>query len=99
MKLKNLSRRALTLLLILASLSWAACSDAKELLDLALSPPGRKPLQRDLIGLNSFFVNSAEFGSIDHQYQDITQNLKLKHLRVLFAWTDAVQASPNVAPN
>lgn len=82
----------LSLLFILTNLQ--ACDDAKDLISLALSPPGREPIQKELVGVNNFFVD-REFGTIDEQYQDISKNLNLKFIRVLFAWTDAVQPSPN----
>jgi hypothetical protein len=76
-----------------------ACSDTKDLIGLALSPPSRQPLQRELVGLNNFFVNKQDFGTINEQYQDITQNLGVRHIRVLFAWSDEVQPTPGSAPN
>ncbi len=88
--------------LIIASILLAgglACSDAKDLLDLALSPPGRQPLQRELVGVNNFFVHQQHFGSIGQQYNDISGNLGVKHIRVLFAWSDEVQPTPGSTPD
>lgn len=78
--------------------SMLACTDAKELLDLALNPPGRHPVDQSRVGVNNFFVDS-EFGSIKQQYREIKDTLGLKFVRVLFAWTDAVQPSPNSPAN
>jgi hypothetical protein len=86
------------LLLISLLFSFQSCSDSRDLLSLALSPPGREPLQRELIGVNNFFVD-REFGTIREQYQDISQNIGIKFIRVLFAWSDGVQPTPNSLPN
>jgi hypothetical protein len=74
------------------------CSDAGDLLDLAFNPPGRKPIDRSKVGVNNFFVD-REFGSIEGQYDDIRSNLGVPFVRVLLAWTDAVQPSPNAQPD
>ncbi|HMO17096.1 MAG TPA: cellulase family glycosylhydrolase [Oligoflexia bacterium] len=83
---------------LIASCSFFACSDASDLLSLALSPPKREPIQKELVGVNNFFVD-REFGSISEQYDDISKTLGLRFVRVLFAWTDDVQRSPNTSPN
>lgn len=88
----------LTSLLLLMILSVAACSDAGDLLDLALSPPKREPIQKELVGVNNFFVD-REFGTIPEQYNDISKNLGVKFIRVLFAWSNEVQPTQNSAPN
>ncbi len=75
-----------------------ACGDAAELLDIALDPPSRKPIDKSLVAMNNFFVDS-EFGTISQQYADISSNLGIKRIRVLFAWTEAVQPNPNSTPN
>ncbi|MBL7661978.1 cellulase family glycosylhydrolase [bacterium] len=81
--------------LIICSLANCQVSDKiKELTD----KPSRKPLDRSLIGVNNFFVESG-FGSINTQYRDIKSNLKIPYVRVLLAWTDAVQPSPGASPN
>ena len=86
--------------LILATICCGivACGDAAELLDIALDPPSRKPIDKSLVAINNFFVD-REFGSIPQQYADISSNLGIKRIRVLFAWTEAVQANPNSTPN
>ena len=73
------------------------CSDAGSLLDLALHPPGRKPINPNMMGVNNFFVDK-QFGSISQQYSDIKDVIRLKYIRVLLAWTDDAQPSPDQAP-
>jgi hypothetical protein len=92
-------KTCLYLLAFMLISSISACSDAKDLISLALSPPGREPIQKELVGVNNFFVNQQAFGSINQQYQDITGNLGIRYIRVLFAWSDEVQPSPGAAPN
>lgn len=82
-------------------LSFTACSDVKdavEALELELDEPGRNPIDKTRMGVNNFFVNSR-VGSPSQQFADISGNLGLKHVRVLFAWTNEVQPSPNSTPN
>ena len=69
-------------------------SDAKELLDLALNPPSRKTIDTSRMGINAFFVNPG-FGTIEERYNDIQNNLGIKSIRVLLAWTNEVQPTPN----
>ena len=88
----------MVLSLLLIQLSSACTSDGDELLELALDPPSRKSIDRSRTGVNNFFVNS-EFGSIQSQYSEIRNTLGLRYVRVLFAWTNAVQPSPNAAPD
>jgi len=86
---KLLGTKFIGILLVL----FCSCGDAGQLIDIALDPPSRKPIDKSIVGVNNFFVNS-EFGSIQEQYNDINSNLGLKYYRVLFAWTDDVQPSP-----
>ncbi len=76
----------------------ASCSDAKDLLDIGLNPPERKPINISQMGVNNFFVDQ-EFGSITKQFTEIRDTLGLRHVRVLFAWTSAVQSSRSATPN
>lgn len=80
------------------SLSLSACGDAADLLDLALDPPERKPIDTNRMGVNNFFVDS-EFGTIEEQWSEIKNTLRIKHVRVLLAWTTGVQPSPEAEPN
>lgn len=74
------------------------CSDAGDLLGIALDPPSRKTIDTSLVGVNNFFVN-REFGSTDEQYSEIRNTLGIRFIRILVAWTDAVQPSPNSNPD
>ena len=76
----------------------ASCSDAGDLIGLALSPPSRKPIDKNITGVNNFFVDQ-HFGSISEQYSDIHSTLGLKYIRILMAWTDDVQPTPSSTPN
>ncbi len=73
------------------------CSDAGSLLNLALNPPKRKPIDPSIVGVNNFFVDE-EFGTLPQQYSDIKNTLRLKYIRVLFPWTTEVQPSPGTKP-
>ncbi len=87
-------------LLYLIIFSLASCSDAgdigdvENLIDLALDEPSREPVDTSRVGVNNFFVD-REFGTIGQQYSDINNNLGLNFVRVLFAWTDPIQPTPN----
>lgn len=72
-----------------------ACdSSTKDLIDLAIDKPSRKPIDIGKTGVNNFFVNS-QFGTISAQYSEIKGTLGLKYVRVLFAWSDQVQPTPS----
>jgi len=76
-----------------------ACdSGTKELLDIAIDEPERKEIDVTRMGVNSFFVNPG-FGSIQQQYSDIHENMGLNYVRVLFAWTNGSQPTPNSEVN
>ncbi len=81
---------------LLLAVGVSAC-DSGELLDLAFNNPDRKPIDTSIVGVNSFFVNPG-FGSTADQFADIRGNLKLRFVRVLFAWTDSVQPTPDSSP-
>lgn len=91
-------RKLLKIVLLQTLVLLVSCSDAEELLNIALDPPKRKPIDKSLVALNNFFVD-PEFGTKPQQYNDITQTLGIKRIRVLFAWTDDVQPTPTSAPN
>ena len=82
---------------VLLSFSMWGCSssDLEKLIE-SVDTPDRKPLTKSTIGVNNFFVNS-EFGDIDAQYSDIKGTLGVNYVRVLFAWTNDVQPSPDEA--
>ena len=58
----------------------------------------KKSLKPATLGINAF-VNDSRFGSINAQFREVKNTLKLKQVRVLFAWDDNVQPSPNIAPD
>lgn len=84
--------------ILINSLLLCACGDATDLLDLALDPPGRKPIDTTRMGVNNFFID-PEFGTISEQFLEIRDTLGLRHIRVLFAWTTDVQPTPTSTPN
>ena len=53
----------------------------------------RKPIDTSITGINAF-ANDAQFGSIRSQLQEVKNTLRLKYIRVLFAWDDNVQPTP-----
>jgi len=61
-----------------------------------LLPKGKIDTTR--LGVNAF-ANDLRFGTVRQQYLEVRNTLKLRHVRVLFAWNDQVQPSPNSAPN
>lgn len=87
------ARRTTALFLAATLVGTSFGCDAGDLLDLALDPPKRKPIDTSITGVNAFFVNDG-FGTIDEQYSDIKNVLRLKYVRVLLAWTDGVQPTP-----
>lgn len=71
-------------------------SDLDDIIDVIEDEPERKPIDTNSMGVNSFF-NDARFGSISSQYSEIKSTLRLKYIRVLLNWSDAVQSSPGAA--
>ena len=57
----------------------------------------RRPIDASILGLNAFF-NDGRFGSIESQFSDITQTLRLGHVRILFNWDDSAAPSPSSDP-
>lgn len=58
----------------------------------------RKQIDTSIMGVNAF-ANDSRFGTIGDQFQEVKNTLRLKYVRVLFAWDDNVQPSPSAAPN
>lgn len=54
----------------------------------------KKNLSRSTLAVNAF-ANDSRFGGIKAQYKEVKAVLKLKHVRVLFAWNDQIQPSPS----
>lgn len=91
----NHFKRTLLFWLITFLFALTACdSGTKDLIDLAIDKPSRKPIDVGKMGVNNFFVDS-QFGTISAQYSEIKGTLGLKYVRVLFAWSDQVQPTPS----
>lgn len=95
MTLSHFHRAAFAAIL---ALSFSACSDVKDLIDLATNPPDREAIDVTKLAVNNFFVQ-PQFGTIAQQGREIRDTLHLNHVRVLFAWTDSVQRSPGSSRN
>ncbi|MCB0323322.1 MAG: cellulase family glycosylhydrolase [Bdellovibrionales bacterium] len=93
-----LKLRSFALFLVACACVSACTSETRDLLELETDPPSRKPIDVSRTGVNNFFVD-REFGSIPQQYSEIRNTLGLRYVRVLFAWTDDVQPSPNTPPD
>lgn len=87
------------LLISLFCLGFCGCSSSSvdDALDI-IDGPERKPIDTSILGTNAF-VNDARFGSISRQFLEVRDTLKLRYVRVLFAWNDDVQSSPDAPPN
>ena len=83
-------------ILVFAGLFLSACSSAKDALESVDVP--RKTIDVSILGTNAF-ASDLRFGSTAAQLREVSETLGLKHIRVLFAWTDAVQPSPGSALN
>ncbi len=57
----------------------------------------KKSVPYNLLGLNAF-VNDPRFGSIRNQFREVKDTLRLRRVRVLFAWNDQIQPTPNSEP-
>jgi hypothetical protein len=58
----------------------------------------RKPINTAKLGVNAF-ANDQRFGSVGSQLREVKRTLRLRYIRVLFAWNDQVQPSKNSAIN
>jgi len=58
----------------------------------------QSPFDRSWLGINAF-VNDARFGTIENQFLEVRDKLKIHMLRILMAWNDPVQPSPQSAIN
>lgn len=97
MREKTSNFLTIALLLLLAMGNLSCTSEVKDLIDIALDPPSRQPIDRSRTGVNNFFVD-REFGSISAQYSEIQRTLGINFVRVLLAWTNEVQPTPNSEP-
>lgn len=92
-----LQRLALIFIFIGVLSCSSSSDDIEEALDTIDGVP-RKPIDTSRLGVNAF-ANDARFGAISTQLSEVRDVLKLKFIRVLFAWNDAVQPDPNIQPN
>ena len=58
----------------------------------------RKPIDASKTGVNAF-ANEIGFGSISSQYLEVKNTLRLNFIRVLFAWGEEIQSSPESTTN
>lgn len=86
------------LLLLAVALSAAGCNSSLSDIIEVIEEPSRKTIDTTRLGVNAFF-NDARFGSISDQAQEVRNTLGLRYVRVLFAWNDQVQPSPDAAIN
>lgn len=89
--------RKLALALTLVLIASCNTSSIRDAIDLAQGVP-RKDIDTTRIGVNAF-VNDSRFGSINHQFLEVRDTLRLKFVRVLFNWDTAVQPSPGARQN
>ena len=57
---------------------------------LGFDPFPRRPVDTTRLGVNAF-VNEPRFGTINAQFLEVRDTLKLKYVRVLFVWSEVVQ--------
>lgn len=73
-----------------ASEGCEECGVSKGLLDPFLP---ERDVNRAFTGINAF-VNEPKFGSVRDQLYEVRNSLGIKYVRVLFAWTDQIQPTP-----
>ena len=74
---------------------WAA-SRSSGAQEAALFP--RQEINAKRTGLNAF-ANEPIFGSVRNQLREVRSTLRIKYVRVLFAWNDQVQPTPQSDPD
>jgi hypothetical protein len=85
-------------ILLILSLLPACSSDDIDALTSTFDEPSRKTIDTSIMGVNAF-ANDQRFGSIAGQYNEVRNVLRLRYVRVLFAWNDQVQSNPGSPPN
>jgi hypothetical protein len=82
---------------ILTPIHSSACQpiEKRSFIDDFLTP--RRAIPVSLLGVNAF-VNDPRFGSIRSQFREVKSTLGIQHVRILFAWNDQVQPTPNSQP-
>lgn len=88
--------RLILVVLLAALLSCSKNSELAQIIDSDDVP--RKPIDVSRMGVNAF-GNLPQFGTPCQQYQEISNSLKLKYLRILVNWNDGVQSSAGSQPN
>lgn len=58
----------------------------------------RKTIDTRKLGINAF-VNDPRFGTVQSQMNEVKNTLRLKFVRVLFAWSNEVQPTPGSRPD
>ena len=97
-----MSKALSALLLLIAFMSTIERSCATPIADpepqfrFNILPKGKIDTTR--LGINAF-ANDLRFGSIKQQYLEVRNTLKLRYVRVLFAWNDQVQPTATSTPN
>jgi len=90
-------KRIVLLVLIPFILSCNGAGKLKDVIDASINVP-RKDIDTSILGVNAF-ASDARFGSAAAQLSEVKNTLHLKYVRLLFAWTDAVQPSAADEPN
>lgn len=83
---------------LLAILLISGCGSLGDVIDVVVDEPDRKEIDTSIMGANAFF-NDGRFGSLSSQANEIRNTLRLRRVRVLFAWNDDVQPLPNEPVN
>lgn len=76
------------------ALRWADVRDRQFQAGFVDSFLPRKPINPSITGVNAF-ANDQSFGSIRSQFAEVKNTLRLRYVRVLFAWSDGVQPAPD----
>ena len=84
-----------TIFLIPFSSSTCQPLEERSFIDDILTP--RRTIPISILGINAF-TNDPRFGSIRSQFREVKSTLGIQHVRILFAWNDQVQPTPNSQP-
>lgn len=84
---------------LLSAILFTGCggNSISDLIDL-IEGPDRRPIDTSRLGINAF-ANDSRFGSISSQFGEVRDVLGIKYVRILFAWDDGVQPTPNSPRN
>lgn len=83
------------LMMVAATLLVVGCNSSSidDLIDVG-DGVARKDIDTTQLGVNAF-ANDGRFGSVAAQYREVRDTLRLRYVRILFAWNDQVQPSPS----